>query len=279
MSAPDYKALFEAEQRGREAEVAELRKLALNTTLPEYLHYCHTYLFQTITVQTNKEFTTQGDGVPTIWDMTRPHSILPWADFLKIQDSTWKRLGHAYPPASPRDFDPLAYFKSCGNSISKRLLASELDVSVLQRVSVENPVSDILSYLHTLPDVRGEFGLKSTGVVFDNHSNTLNDIVDEVVQKQADMARTRLTPILCAPPTPPGPIKADQICVYTTEVSGRLTNRVAFTIEHLPPHKITLDLLHLAFRPDRDAIPMGPVLRDVRPPKFQGRAQLLPTQG
>ncbi|KAI9769446.1 MAG: hypothetical protein M1839_003660 [Geoglossum umbratile] len=266
MSAPDYKALFEAEQRKREqaeAEAAELRKLARNTTLPEYLDFCHTYLFQRFTVRTNKERTTQGNSVPGVEDLTHPHFICPWADFLKIQDSTWKRLRRAYPPVSPRPFDPLASLKSCGNnSISKRLLASELDVSFLQHVSVENPVSDILSYLHTLPDVQEEFGLKSTGVVFDNPPNALS-VADEAIQKRAQMARTRSTPILCTP-TPPGHTKADRICVYTTEVNGRPTNRVAFTIEHLPPHKITLDLLRLALRPDCDAIRMDPLMGHVR---------------
>ncbi|KAI9780335.1 MAG: hypothetical protein M1839_006758 [Geoglossum umbratile] len=268
MSAPDYKALFEAEQRSHEdteAEAAELRKLACNTTLPEYLDFCHTYLFQTFTIPTNKELTTQDDVITNIKGMTHPHFILPWVDFPKIQDSTWKRLRHAYPPAGPRAFDPLAYFKSCGNSISKRLLTSELNISFLHRLSVENPVSDILNYLHTLPDVEEEFGLKSTGVIFDNPPNALI-VDDKAIPERDNTACTNSTPILCTPPTPPGPLKADQICVYTTEVNGRPTNRIAFTVEHQSPQKISLDLLRVALHTDRDAIPMDPLMGHVGAP-------------
>ncbi|KAI9784464.1 MAG: hypothetical protein M1839_002120 [Geoglossum umbratile] len=261
MSAPDYKALFEAEQRRREqaeVEAAELRTLARNTTLPEYLDFCHTYPFQTPTVPANKQLTTRGNTITGIKCGTHPHFIRPWADFQKIQDSTWKRLRHVYPPAGPRAFDPLVHLESCGNSISKRLLARGLDVAFLQHESVEKPVSNILNYLHTLPDVREEFGLKSTGVDFDNHTNALSDI-DDAMRKWAEMADTYSIPALYTlTRTPPGPTKANQICVYTTEVNGRLINHVGFTIEYLPPHKVTLDLLRLALRPDRDVIPTEP---------------------
>ncbi|KAI9775099.1 MAG: hypothetical protein M1839_001451 [Geoglossum umbratile] len=231
MSAPNYKALFEEGERRRE---------------------------ETFTVPT-EELTTQGDGITDIKGKTHPHFIRPWADFLKIQDSTWKRLRNAYPPSGPRAFDPLAYFKSCGNSISKRLLTSELDVAFLHRLSVENPVSDILSYLHTLPDVREEFSLKSTSVGFDNSPNALS-AADEAIQNRANMTRTHSTPILCTPPAPPGPTKADQICVYATEVNGRPTDGVAFSVEHQSPHNITLDLLRVALRPNRDPIAVGPLI-------------------
>ncbi|KAI9781063.1 MAG: hypothetical protein M1839_006340 [Geoglossum umbratile] len=261
MSAPDYKALFEAEQRKREeaearadnaeAEAAELEKLTRLTTLSEFLDLCHTHLFQTIAVQTDPSLSTQGDGVTSVKGKTRPRFICPWPDFGDTLNSTWDRLRDAYPPSNPRAFHHLACLKTCGEEITTRLLASEPDVAYLMRLAIKSPTSKILRYLHTLPELREEFHLDSTGIVFDNHPNALSDRAEEVILKK--MAHQTLRP-------------STPICVYTTEVGGKATNKVAFVIEYKPPHLITTDLLRLALSPDRDPIPVDDFVNAISSP-------------
>ena len=247
-----------AEQREQKAE-EELQE----TTLTEYLSLCHKYLSKSISVQTDKSLSTQGD-LSNADGKLRPDYLQPWEDFLDIQKRTLESLFSIYPlDDMPRAFDSRNSIKTQGKNVALRKLASEQDLQNLQHNIVETPVSLIVEHLKSLNSIRDEFGLAG-GITFYNHLNPLSNDADEVAQRLEAQQLGPSTPPHSAPFTSrPRP---DQICVYTT-VDG--LNKPAFVVEYKAPHKLTLAHLRHILRPDCSPMELNKIINGVSVPSPQ----------
>ncbi|RAL61766.1 hypothetical protein DID88_002830, partial [Monilinia fructigena] len=217
--AKDERQRAEDERKRAEDAAQHERK----TTLAEYLDLCHTHLFRSISVQTNKSLTTQGD-VTSPKGKLRPNRLCPWIDFLSTQKHTQERLQSAYTDHSEkRIFENFSFIKGLGERVASRKIASEGDLANLQRATIETPVASIIGHLQSLDSVQDEFNI-GDGIFFDNHPNTLSDTAEEVSQRLKNLqpfTPTRSTPLFSG-------LRADQICVYTTAENKDTLRKLAF---------------------------------------------------
>lgn len=117
-----------------------------------------------------------------------------------------------------------------------RKIASEDDLKLFQHSTVENFVADVISALAANQQYSENWPL-GQGVVFENHSNTLSDMAEDV------QARLRLSPSSSNPRRIHKTIYADQICVYKNENDQM---NLPFIIE--APHKLTKEVLRAGLR-------------------------------
>lgn len=90
------------------------------STLNEYLSLCHEHLSESISVQTDKSLSTQGD--PSNADgKLRPDYLQPWEDFIDTQKKTLETLYSTYPASDdmPRIFDSRHFIKSSRLKVRK----------------------------------------------------------------------------------------------------------------------------------------------------------------
>ena len=258
--------LLEAEQRATKAEEekqkeAKRRQKAeeelQETTLTEYLSLCHEYLSKSISIQTHKSLSTQGDP-SNAENKLRPNYLEPWEDFLDTQKEILESLYSIYPSDNmPRVFDNRNQIQGQGKKVASRKLASEQDLQNLQQNIIETPVSLIIEHLKSLNDIRDELGLAG-GITFYNHLNPLSNDADEVTQRLAAQQLGPLPPPHSAPSTSrPRP---DQICVYTT-VEG--FKKPALVVEYKAPHKLTLAHLRHILRPDRPPLVLDEIINGI----------------
>ncbi|RAL59462.1 hypothetical protein DID88_006578 [Monilinia fructigena] len=228
------------DERKRAEDAAQHER---KTTLAEYLDLCHTHLFRSISVQTNKSLTTQGD-VTSPKGKLRPNRLCPWIDFLSTQKHTQERLQSAYTDHSEkRIFENFSFIKGLGERVASRKIASEGDLANLQRATIETPVASIIGHLQSLDSVQDEFNI-GDGIFFDNHPNTLSDTAEEVSQRLKNLqpfTPTRSTPLFSG-------LRADQICVYTTAENKDTLRKLAFVVEYKAPHKLNLASLRSGLR-------------------------------
>jgi hypothetical protein len=269
MSSPDYKALYEeqcqradravqraederqrAEDERQRAEderqrAEELRRRNQKTTLTEYLDLLHTHISQRISVQTDKAMTTQGDPITKPDGKLRPNQLLQWTDYLDLQREIFERLLNVYPvERMERVFQSETFVTELGDTVALRKLASELDLHISQRETVETPISHIIRHLCVIEDVRQEFALTGD-IMFDNHPNSLSDAAEEVALKLQQLQLEPSTPQY--PAASRGGLKADQICVYTTPIEGGVLRKLALVVEYKAPHKLTVEALRFGF--------------------------------
>jgi hypothetical protein len=112
-------------------------------------------------------------------------------------------------------------------------LASEKDLEAYQRLAVERPTIHIISYFQKIKEARREFNLGS-GIIFENHANTLSDSNEEVQQSLQDL---RISSKGQASSSNPKPRNADQICIYK-EADG--TRSLYMVVEYKPSHKLSV---------------------------------------
>jgi len=139
--------------------------------------------------------------------------ILPWKDFPTIRQSAFDEVYNIlHPPneTSPRSFSLLLYIEELGRTIQSRKIASEDDLKLFQHTTVENFVADVTSALASRHQ-HGEDGTLGKGVVFENHTNTLSDMAEDVQD------RLQLLTSSSNPHRNAKPVHADQICVYKNE--------------------------------------------------------------
>jgi hypothetical protein len=225
------------ERRAREEVEHWLRK----TTLSEYLDLCHHRLFEPISVQTNKSWTTQG-GVTSPKGKLRPVSIRPWTGFLEQQKDVFDRLFGHYPLHDrPRVFESSAVMEGLERKV-QRPMASEADLMRIENLAIEDPVSDIIRHLATVDTVRDEFQLP-TSIQFDNHINSLSSEADEVRERLAHQSLDPVTPGMPQPGR--RGLYPDQICVYFQDADGQATGQPAFVVEYKAAHKVTTAMLRV----------------------------------
>jgi len=226
-----------AEQEQQRAEQAEDR--TRQTTFEELLESCHR-LSRSISVQTDKSLSTQG-SMTSPKGKCCPTMILPWKDFPTIRQSAFDEVYNIlHPPneTSPRLFSPLLHIKELGRTIQSRKIASEDDLKLFQHTTVENFVADVTSALASRHQ-RGEDGTLGKGVVFENHTNTLSDMAEDVQD------RLQLLTSSSNPHRNAKPVHADQICVYKNENNQM---DLLFIIEYKAPHKLTKEVLRAGLR-------------------------------
>ncbi|OBT43224.1 hypothetical protein VE00_06404 [Pseudogymnoascus sp. WSF 3629] len=250
----------QAQQRGQEAERLReedrqrYERRTGKTTLPEFLDACHSHLCLGLTIQPDTTQSTQGDAANAD-NKPRPDRILPWPEFDAEQARTWEDLmGSEF--VSERHFTSLHTLEESGETVRRRQMGSELDLNNFARLTVEDPVSQIIERLSEDNVLRDRFGLRGS-VKFENHSNTLSpDRTAEEMQSLSISGKPRRSKRLQAHANESGRTKsskssefvmkssrprADQFCVYNTGGEGETEHRVAaLTIEYKAPHKLTL---------------------------------------
>jgi hypothetical protein len=138
---------------------------------------------------------------------------------------------YKYIPQDTEHFSSTQYLKELSQDIYDRLLASEKDLEAYQRLAVERPTTNIISFLIGIEEARCALNL-SHGIMFENHANTLVDRNDEV---QQSLQNLQLSSKQQASNSNPKPKDADQICVYK-EADG--THSLCMIVEYKPSHKL-----------------------------------------
>ena len=260
-AAQEQRAREEAEvQAAQDREAREEADYLLRkTTLSEYLDLCQRHLFDPISVQTNKSWTTQG-GVTSPKGKLRPITIRPWTDFLEEQGAVFDRLFEHYPLYDgPRVFESASVVAALERKVRQRPLASETDLMMIENLAIEDPVTDIVRSLAAVDAVREEFRLPAS-IRFDNHINSLNFDADEVAER---LARQTLDPITPVTPLPGRrALCPDQICVYFQDGDGYTIGRPAFVVEYKAAHKVTTAMLRAGLH----EMELAEVINSVRVP-------------
>ena len=246
----------EEDRQDFEQELHKEREETRHTTLTEYLDLCHEHLSESITIQTDKSLSTQGDPSNAKGKL-RPDFLKPWKKFIDTQKQTLESLYAVYPPDDmPQCFDSRTFIKTQGEKVASRKLASEQDLVFLERDIVETPVTGIVAHLKSLDDVRNEFGLAG-GIEFHNHLNELNQVTQQLEAQQLDYTPPQQS-ALSVPHCQP-----DQVCVYATSVDGK---KPTLVIEYKAPHKVTCEHLRHVLRHDRHPLVLERVINRVHMP-------------
>ena len=226
-----------AEQERQRAEQAEDR--TRQTTFEELLESCHR-LSRSMSVQTDKSLSTQGSTTSPKGKCC-PTRLRPWEDFPNVRQCAFDEVYNILHPLndiSPRLFSPLLHIEELGRTMPSRKIASEDDLKLFLHSTVENFVADFFSAL-AANHLYGEDGTLGKGVVFENHTNTLSDVAEDVQD------RLQLSNSPSNPHRNPKPIHADQICVYKNENDQM---DLLFIVEYKAPHKLTKEVLRAGLR-------------------------------
>ena len=266
--AEEERQKAEEERQHVEEELRKEKEETRNTTLTEYLTFCHDYLSESLTVQTDKSLSTQGDP-SNAKGKVRPDYLAPWKEFIDTQRTTLETLYSVYPMDNMTEqFKSRHFIKAQGKDVGRRPLASEDDLMILQRDIVETPVTQIVEHLNTLDNVRKEFALAG-GFEFHNHMNSLNDGADEVDDEIVPrLEAQQLEPSTPRAAPPLYDCRPDQICVFTTVEN---TKKPTLVVEYKAPHKVTFAQLRHILQPDRLPLVLESVINRVKVPSKEER--------
>ena len=236
------------------------------TTLTEYLRLCHEHLSKSISIETNRSLTTKG-STTNVKRKHRPDSLEPWGDYLKQHKETLDLLYSVYPSPQPQVFPSSHYVQTHGEEVAKKKLASETDVHVFMRETMERPMTNIKQHLQALAAVRDRFDLPQ-GFRFENHGNSSDGAASEDAQMSEAQTPQPSTPLQARnsdnshddPVTKPRP---DQFCFYT-KVEG--VDKVALVAEFKPPHKLSLKELRSVLGSDRHETKLDPIVNGIKAP-------------
>ena len=267
---------MEAEERIRQLELqlAQKDQQLRQTTLTEYLGLCHEHLSKSISIETNSSLTTKGTTT-NVKRKHRPDTLKPWGDYLKQHKETLDLLHSVYPSPQPQVFHSSHYVQTHGEDVAKTKLASETDIHLFMRETMERPMTNIMQHLQSLAAVRDRFDLPQ-GFRFQNHGNSSGDAASENAQTSEAQTPQPSTPLQARNPddshddpvTKPRP---DQFCFYT-KVEG--VDKVALVAEFKPPHKLTLKQLRSVLGSDRHETQLDPIVNRVKaPPRHEKDAR------
>jgi hypothetical protein len=248
----------EARNEAQEArnEAQEARKAAEKaieqTTLKEYLRYCHVHLFKPLDVQSDKTKSTRA-GTTAVGGKYYPFRILPWKNFIQNQRDNFKILEDVL--GDERLFDPEVAIKqnqkhACGSPVG-----SEEDIKPFELLAIEGPVKEIISALFAKTTDPKVLPFKVSRVSFTNHSLTISpeeigsgemqtgEIQNEEIQRRQQQSQ----PNKQDTPNPQTPRldKPDRFCIRE-DLEGKRT--AAFVIEYKAAHKVPVEDLRRALR-------------------------------
>ncbi|KAJ6437107.1 glycoside hydrolase family 5 protein [Purpureocillium lavendulum] len=227
----------EAAERQREAAEQQTQP----TTLDEYLDACHQHVFTKLQVEQNPGLVSKG-SITNPQSKWCPTSLQPWPEFLEQQRRIFGLLLDTFPSDSGRLFESEHFLATMGSRISRRRIADEKGLEFFLHNAVEDPVRNIVDQLVENPTAREDLDL-GDGIVFENHPHALSDTAEEVVDRQTQAVQ----------PSTPGhgedlkKLQADQICIYRSDGAHKSRTR-AFICEYKPPHKLTVQHLHVGLR-------------------------------
>ncbi|KAJ5779237.1 hypothetical protein N7457_006957 [Penicillium paradoxum] len=217
-SSIDYKALFlQEKERNR------------NTTLVEFLRCCHSVLSRPLRVRASSDSTTGEIPIPK--GKHCPTRLERWVDCSTQQQHVYNAVRRYLQPEenAPRVFPPRIVLEGLGEHF-KGSMGAEYDLQTYERLAVEDHTRYIFSELCKIPAAREEFGL-GDGVLFDSHSNVLNDT--EIVETDTKEASAN----------PRG--KPDQLFIHRVDDT---TTTLLTTAEYKPPHKLPLEDIRRGLR-------------------------------
>jgi hypothetical protein len=222
----------QAEEQQKQAEDREKQEKARNqpTSFREFVQACHNSLSRALEVGTPSR-STKGK-IPPPTGKYCPTRLHLWSDFPVRQQEIYNAVYTYLQPTerdAPRLFAPLAELHGLGRRFSRRQLRSEKDLESYERFAVEDHVHDIIAELCKIPHAQERFRL-GNGVMFDNHANTLEEAEDDAETVDTSSSQH---------PRP------DQFCVH--RVDGT-TNTLLTTVEHKPPHKLSIENLRVGLR-------------------------------
>lgn len=224
----------QAEERATQAE-EKIR----STTFEEVLKACHE-LACLMTVETNKAKSTQG-STTSPKDKCCPTELKSWKEFPEIQQNLFAEFSDALHPVggtSPELFNSRSFIEELGRTIVKRQrIGSEATLRVYHSVAVEVFVAEIVSKLVDYPRYGRGLGL-GKGVSFENHTNTLSDLGEEVLARLPSLTSSKKY-------HPQNPTYADQICVSHDKADHE---ELLYIIEYKAPHKLTKETLRVGLR-------------------------------
>ena len=240
-----------AESRAQQAQeerqrAEEQRQQAVDrtrrTTFTEMLQWGHK-LSDSISVEKDKLKSTQG-STTSVKGKCCPTMILPWKEFPDIRQIAFNELYDLlHPPtdAGFQLFSPVLWFEEQSRLTSRMVLSSEEDLKNFHETAVETPIRQAISTL-AAAQLHGKDWNFGQGVFFENHTNNLSDLGEEV---QEALKRLKLANTSTKSKRSVKPIRADQLCVFknTTEEMQLL-----FVIEYKAPHKIPKEILRAGLR-------------------------------
>ncbi|KJZ68555.1 hypothetical protein HIM_12051 [Hirsutella minnesotensis 3608] len=231
----------EQEQRRERQQREAAEQQTQPTTFNEYLHACHRSVFTKFKMEPNPDRLSRG-SLTNPQSKRCPTSLRQWPGFLEQQRRIFGLLLDSFPCDSDRHFESEHFLATMGARIGGRSIADEKVLEFFLHNAVEDPVKNIISQLVKMPAVTKAFDL-GNGIVFENHPHALSETAEEVIDR-----KTRTV----APSTPGHgenlrQLQADQICIYRSD-DTRGEQKRAFICEYKPPHKLTVQHLHVGLR-------------------------------
>ncbi|KAK2813999.1 hypothetical protein FQN50_000403 [Emmonsiellopsis sp. PD_5] len=241
----EQQARTDADQAQRDTEqarreVRQLEEQIRSSTLFEYLHACHVYLFSGLVPgEINKS--TKGSASNADRKL-RPHRLREWLKFADAQTEIWDRLLDEDNEAfiMERKFDSLHAMMAMGRKTRKHI-NSELDLRYFQRDAITEPVGSVIEVFFGNERIRQVFELQGR-IAFENHANTLTDAEEDegAVARPAKLRKgTAGAATPTTTPTSARPL-ADEFCVYN---KGKNVKIPALIGELKPPHKLPLAVI------------------------------------
>lgn len=243
----------EGAERQREEEKRQFQRQIQPTTLPEFLHGCHRYLYMPFTVIRNRNLGTKGD--PTRADgKLRPNKLREWTEGPALLEEIWETV-FTSDLMTTRTFGSMNYLAESARTIERRAVSSEADLAYMERLTVETPIISIIENLREFKDLRKEFNIRGS-INFFNHKNTMSSAAE--VEEAKAYSQDRLhTPPSPPPKTIPSEQEseeenkspkghqgtaADIFCIYNIDNTGY--NIPVLVAEYKAPHKVSLEEIY-----------------------------------
>ncbi|OAA38314.1 Protein kinase-like domain protein [Metarhizium rileyi] len=231
-----------SEQRAQASEQrAQAFEQTQPSTLSEYLNACHRLVFAELRVKHNPDRLSRAP-LTNPQSKRCPTTLRQWPDLLEQQRRIFGLLLETFPCDSDRLFESEHFLRTMGARIGRRIIAGEKALWFFLHDAVEDPVRIIIDELVKIPAVRKTFDL-GHGIVFDSPPHALSEAAEEVIDRMAHTA----TPSTSGHGENLRKLQADQICIYRSDsIQGEQTR--AFICECKPPHKLTIQHLHVGLR-------------------------------
>ena len=103
------------------------------------------FLSKPLRIQSDKSLSTQG-SITSPKNKPCPTSLVLWTDFSILQQQ-FLESNSEFIPQDAEHFSSIQYLRELGQDLCDRPLASEKDSETYQRLAVEWPTTNIISYL------------------------------------------------------------------------------------------------------------------------------------
>ena len=163
-----YLRELEEREKQAKAENEQLRHKLQETTLDEYLHDCHNYIFKRLKIADEKISAT---GYATKVDGKRyPMWLRRWSDFADIHRNNFDTINEVF--GDKRLFPPSIVTIDKTDDACPYPAANENNIRIFEKIAIERPIRRILEkLLEVEPRLREEFNF--TALQFSNNNREL----------------------------------------------------------------------------------------------------------